>query len=307
MVIQAHDFPDHDAIASAWALANLLRRKGFTVSVTAAGPIGGISLTALMDRLSIALEPFREDDSRQVITVDGSPANGTVKKAAGQLIGVIDHHPSSMDPDCPFRDIRTDHGSCSSIVWSYWKEAGEEPDPVSATALLAGIQLDTDFLSRRVSPGDLEAHCALFFLGDRELAREVVRTTLTVSQLPHIAKALANCRVRGDILACEVGKDCESELLSVLADFLLRLREVAFVVVVEAKGPEFRLSARSRDPRVDAGSAIRQALSPMGEGGGHRHMAGGIINPKQYAGIDSLLEIIASEVEAQRRQHERDD
>ncbi len=307
MVIQAHDFPDHDAVASAWALANLLRRKGFAVSVTAAGSIGGISLAAMMDRLSIVLEPFSVDGRRQAITVDGSPSNGTVKKTAGELVGVIDHHPSSRMPDCPFRDIRTDRGSCSSIVWSYWNEAGEEPDPVSATALLAGIQLDTDFLSRRVSPGDLEAHCALFFLGDRDLAREVVRTTLTVSQLPHIAKALANCRVRGDIMACEVGKDCASELLSVLADFLLRLREIAFVVVVEAKGPEFRLSARSRDPRVDAGVALRKALSPMGEGGGHRHMAGGIIDPKRYPGIESLLEIIASEVEAQRRQHERDD
>ncbi len=267
-----------------------------------------------MERLSIEIEPFpatfpegeADGSPAQAIVVDGSPANGTVARIAGELVAVIDHHPASSSPACPFVDVRTEAGSCSSIIWSYWKERGEEPDARAATALLAGIQLDTDFLSRRVSPLDLEAHHALFFAGDRDLAREVVRTTLSVAQLPHIGDALSNCRVRGDVLVCEVGRDCGSELLSVLADFLLRLREIAFVAVVEARGPEYRLSARTRDTRVDAGEAIRLALDGIGEGGGHRHMAGGIIEPGAYPGGEGLLERIESEVTSQRRRHETD-
>ncbi len=310
VLVQAHDFPDHDAIASAFGLSALLRRSGLDASVTAGGSIGGISLSSMVERLSIEIEPFPEavpkEGPAQVIVVDGSPANGTVTRIAGDLAGVIDHHPAGSAPSCPFVDVRTEAGSCSSIVWSYWKERGEEPDARAATALLAGIQLDTDFLSRRVSPLDLEAHHALFFAGDRDLAREVVRTTLSVTQLPHIGDALSNCRIKGDVLVCEVGRDCASELLSVLADFLLRLREIAFVAVVEARGPEYRLSARTRDPRVDAGEAIRRSLDGLGEGGGHRHMAGGVIRPGSYPGGAGLLERIESEVTSQRRRHEAD-
>lgn len=312
IIVQAHDFPDHDAIASAFGLASLLRRSGINASITAGGSIGGISLSAMIERVAIDIEPFPDEagtdeaGSAQVIVVDGSPANGTVARIAGDLVGVIDHHPASLTPDCFFKDIRVDSGSCASIIWSYWKESGQEPDVRAATALLAGIQLDTDFLSRRVSPLDLEAHHALFFLGDRELAREVVRTTLSVSQLPHIGEALSNCKIKGDVLVCEIGRDCASELLSVLADFLLRLREIAFVAVVEARGPEYRLSARTRDPRVDAGEVIRLALEGIGEGGGHRHMAGGILKPGLYPGGEGLLERIETEVTSQRRRHEAD-
>lgn len=165
VLIQTHDFPDHDAVGAAYGLCELLLRHHFHCTMTYGGLIQSISLASMVDRLDISLVSFAEatrNSAYQTIVVDGSPASGTVKIVAGTLIAVIDHHPQRRTLTCPFTDIRTDVGSCSSIIWTYWQEVNEEPDKTTATALLAGIQLDTDFLSRRVSKTDLDAHYDLF-------------------------------------------------------------------------------------------------------------------------------------------------
>jgi len=309
VLVQAHDFPDHDAIASAYALCELLLRAGYNADLTFSGEIRSISLTVMMERLSITPLPFPEAINRpraQSIVVDGSPVDGTISKVAGKLIAVIDHHPFVKKPRCPFVDIRPEVGSCSSIIWTYWLDSGESPDKTTATALLAGIQLDTDFLSRHVSKTDIDAHYQLFFMGNYELAREVVRTSLKLDQIPQIGRAFSLSLVSGSTMLIELDGDYSSELLSVVADFLLRLQEITFVVAVEVQGTEYLLSARSRDPLVDAGKIIRTVLAGTGSGGGHRHMAGGIIKPKKYPGSKLLLERITQELDTHRSTNEAD-
>jgi nanoRNase/pAp phosphatase (c-di-AMP/oligoRNAs hydrolase) len=330
VLIQTHDFPDHDAVGAAFGLCELLSRRGFSCSIAYGGSIQSISLSEMIKELNIELIPLdvalqaRGDTQStagspapnsaqmpgnaqtpadaQTIVVDGSPASGTVRAVAGHLTAVIDHHPARKRLSVPFADVRLDVGSCAAIVWTYWKEAGEEPEGAAATALLAGIQLDTDFLSRRVSKTDLDAHHDLFFRGNHELARAIVRTSLSVDQLADIARAFSSVRVTDGALLAEVSGDYPAELLSVLADFLLRLREVSFVVVIEVRGPEFRLSARTRDRAIDTGHVIRHALAGIGSGGGHPHMAGGIIKPERYPGGDAFLARIVDEIAACRSQ-----
>ncbi len=309
VLVQTHDFPDHDALGSAYALCELLLRRNFDCAMTYGGLIQSISLSTMIDALKIKLIPFEAactDESYQTIIVDGSPAGGTVKTVAGTLTAVIDHHPSRKKLICPFIDVRKEVGSCSAIIWTYWKEAGETPDTTTATALLAGIQLDTDFLSRRVSRTDLDAHYNLFFLGNSELAREVVRTSLSTAQLADIGAAFSSFLITDSILLVEVHGDYTAELLSVLADFLLRLQEISFVIVIEAQGAEYRLSVRTRDRCVDAGYIVRKVLVGIGTGGGHPHMAGGTIRKEKYPGPQKFLQQAANEIAAYRRKNEAD-
>lgn len=303
VLVQTHDFPDHDAVGAAYGLSVLLERSGYRAEIAWGGLMQGISLSTMIDRLGIRPVPFEQarEKAWQTIAVDGSPFSGTIREVAGRLVGVVDHHPVWKKIDCPFADIQVETGSCSAIVWSYWREKGEIPDRTTATALLAGIQLDTDFLSRHTSKLDLDAHYALFSLGDSELARDVVRTSLSVDQLADIGRAFVEYRRSGEILLAEVHGDYAPELLSVLADFLLRLREIDFVAVIEVKGEEYRLSARSRSGFPDAGHALRKVLRTIGAGGGHPHMAGGIIRPSEYPGPDAFLESLAAEIEAQKK------
>ncbi len=307
VLVQTHDFPDHDAVGAALGLKILLERAGFRAQIGWGGLMQGISLSNMIERLGIEPVPFERacEENWQTVAVDGSPFSGTIREVAGRLIGVVDHHPVWKKMDCPFTDLRLDAGSCSAIVWSYWKERGETPDKTTATALLAGIQLDTDFLSRHTGKLDLDAHYDLFSLGDSELARDVVRTSLSVDQLADIGRSFVNYRRKGDILLAEVHGDYAQELLSVLADFLLRLREIDFVTVIEVKGDEYRLSARSRSGFPDAGHALRKVLRPIGAGGGHPHMAGGLIRPADYPGPDAFLDALAAEIDKQKERRKR--
>lgn len=310
VLIQTHDFPDHDAVGAAYGLCELLLRNGYNCSMTYGGLIQSISLAAMLDRLDIEMTPFAEacaDSSYQTVVVDGSPGGGTVRTVAGTLTAIIDHHPAWKAISSPFIDLGVGIGSCSAMIWTYWQESGEVPDRTTSTALLAGIQLDTDFLSRRVSKTDLDAHYDLFFRGNPELAREVVRTALSVDQLAEIGRAFSSFQIRDSILLTEVHGDYSSELLSVLADFLLRLQEITFVVVVEIHGTEYHLSARTRDRAIDTGYIVRKVLSGIGSGGGHPHMAGGVIDPALYPGADAFLRLFADRIAAYRSTHEADD
>lgn len=307
VLVQTHDFPDHDAVGAAHGLKILLERSGFQARIGWGGLMQGISLSNMIERLGIEPVPFEQAcaENWQTVAVDGSPFSGTIREVAGRLVGVVDHHPVWKKMDCPFTDLRLDAGSCSSIVWSYWKERGETPDRTTATAMLAGIQLDTDFLSRHTGKLDLDAHYDLFFLGDSELARDVVRTSLSVDQLADIGHAFASFRQKDEILLAEVHGDYAQELLSVVADFLLRLREIDFVAVIEVMGSEYRLSARSRSGFPDAGHALRKVLRHIGAGGGHPHMAGGVIRPAEYPGADAFLEALAAEIESQKSRQKK--
>lgn len=300
VLVQTHDFPDHDAVGAGLGLKKLLERAGFRASVTWGGLAQGISLAAMIERLGIEPVPFSDAlrGDWQTVAVDGSPFAGTLREVAGTLAGIVDHHPVWKEITCPFADLRTDAGSCSAIVWSYWKEREETPDRNTATALLAGIQLDTDFLSRRVSALDLDAHYALYPLGDPELARDVVRTSLSVEQLSDIGRAFVDYRLSGKVLLVEVHGDYPQELLSVLADFLLRLREIDFAAVIEVRGAEYRVSARSRSADLDAGHILRKTLAPMGAGGGHPHMAGGVVRPEDYPGPEAFLKRLTETIDA---------
>lgn len=307
VLIQTHDFPDHDALGAAYGLCELLLRRGIKAQIVYGGGLQSISLRTMIDRLQIPIECLRPDTAPstfQTIVVDGSPVNRTVRQIAGPLLAVIDHHPARHALHCPFVDIRPQTGSCSTIICQYWNEAGETPDRTTATALLAGILLDTDFLSRRVSPDDLEAHYYLFTLADVDLAREVVRTSMDVTQLPIIGDALRTCYINGTFLYTELCGDYTSELLSVLADFLLRLREITFVVVTEIRGTEYHLSARTRDRTIDAGFVIRTALENIGSGGGHPHMAGGVMQAETWPGREKLILRLETAITAMRSTHE---
>ena len=79
-------------------LCELLQRREFSCSMTYGGLIQSISLSEMIAKLFIKLEDFGEACAAsdfQTIVVDGSPAGGTIKKVAGSLVGIIDHHPSA--------------------------------------------------------------------------------------------------------------------------------------------------------------------------------------------------------------------
>jgi nanoRNase/pAp phosphatase (c-di-AMP/oligoRNAs hydrolase) len=283
LVLQTHDFPDHDAAASVFALGELLSLRGYRVHLLYRGSVRSFSLKTMIAELKIPLTRIEEMAPGNLraapcIIVDGNPLNTNARPVTDNLFGVVDHHPSPGIPHCPFVDIRTGFGSCAALAADYWEDAGLSPGRDVATALLMGIETDTDFLSRRVSRPDIDALHRLFFTGDWEFGTRVIKTSLSTADIPAIEKAVSNARFHGKMLFALISLDTTQEVISILADFFLRFREILVTVIVENQGSAGHVSVRSRDPAISAAALIREALAGIGEGGGHDYMAGGLLD-----------------------------
>ena len=111
------------------------------------------------------------------------------------------------------------------MIFGYWRRQAGAPGDI-ATALLAGIQSDTDFLSRSCSDEDFAAYAALYRAGDWELASRIVRTALDLRELGLIVAALGTSVVRDGLLFAYIRGPCGQEALAVLAEFALRAEEL---------------------------------------------------------------------------------
>jgi nanoRNase/pAp phosphatase (c-di-AMP/oligoRNAs hydrolase) len=291
VVIQAHDFPDHDAVGAAYALSHLLTERGCEVILSYGGDIQSASLAEEIEVLSIPINAAQDAgirDDAQVIVIDGFVGNSNITGLRGEIFGVIDHHSPPSEPDIPFHDIREDFGACCTIVYSYYRETASEMTESIATALLIGLMMDTGFMTRGVSEPDLEAFTDLFFRGDWQLGSKLLKNSLSLRDLGLFREAINACIVAGDFCFVPVTKECTQEVMALVADFFLGLRELSFVVVVEPDREEYRLSVRSEDNTRPADVIIRKALDGIGAGGGHIHMGGGSIPRDLYPGEEGL-------------------
>ena len=97
--IQMHNFPDPDAIASAFGLQELLKYCGIESTICYKGTIERYSTERMRQMLRIKLENIEnlsdrltEDD--EVILVDAQKGNSNIINIKGDEIICIDHHPT---------------------------------------------------------------------------------------------------------------------------------------------------------------------------------------------------------------------
>jgi nanoRNase/pAp phosphatase (c-di-AMP/oligoRNAs hydrolase) len=291
IIIQAHDFPDHDAVAAGFALQHLLKRRGYKSEFCYSGNIQSASLESAIKQLSINLRDSQElvlTPESQIILVDGFIGNKNVTELSGTVVGVIDHHTPPEKPNCAFSDIRDDYGSCATILFEYYTESNEPIDRDIATALLMGLMMDTAFMTRGVTHHDMNAFSHLFFAGDWEMGSRTLRNSLSLIDLAVFREAINSCIVAEDFAFIPVEKECTPEVSALIADFFLGLREIHFVVVLVPDRDSYRISVRSEDPTKPSDVVIRKALRGIGYGGGHFHMGGGTIPRDLFPGEQSL-------------------
>ncbi|MFW6362832.1 MAG: DHH family phosphoesterase [Spirochaeta sp.] len=295
VLIQAHDFPDHDAVATAFALGRLLETRGIQATLCYGGDIQSDSLREAIERLGIEIYSNYELKQRQpelseaqIIIVDGFVGNSNISGITGSVVAVVDHHEPPDTPDLPAFDIRPGYGSCSTILYEYYHDEDVVVSREVATALLLGIMMDTAFMTRGVSPIDLEAFTFLFFRGDWQDASRMLKNSLSFNDLGVFREAINEVLVADDFAYIPIKKECTPEVMALVADFFLNIREIHFVVVLQQDREDYRLSVRSEDSKSPAGKVIRAALEGIGSGGGHIHMGGGIIPHDLFPGEQGL-------------------
>ncbi len=279
LYIQTHDFPDHDAVAAAYGLQQLLTNYKVRTQIIYAGSIERESLQTTIDKLGIKIhnnKEFEIDVFDKIIIVDGCKGNNNVTNLVGDEIAVIDHHDVATPEDVWFVDIRPQLGSCSTQIYTYYREMGVQPQLQVANALLIGLQMDTHLLTRGISSEDIDAYAYLFRYADMDEVNQILRNNLQVKDLEHLSYALQHARYDKNIAFCYFEQGCPQNLMGIIGDFFMSLKEINFVMICARNEDKVNLSIRSEVGHWHSAEIMKLLLRDKGMGGGHPHMAGGI-------------------------------
>lgn len=296
--IQTHNFPDPDAISSAFGLKRLLENRGRSATICYRGKIDRTALVKMVNQLNIELINVDEiknmtfDD--EVILVDSQKGNLNCLDLPGDEIICIDHHPTYEKVSYRFSDIRPEVGACASIIASYYFENAIEMGQDVATALMFGIKIDTANMTRAVADLDLEMFYQVYKIANPQLMNLFELNTLQFEDLRAYANAIETIQVYDSVSFANTGANCPEALIANISDFMLALSEVHFSIVYSLKTDGIKLSVRNAMPELDAGMITNLALKGIGNGGGHALMAGGFV---AYDRKEELIPMLITEIQ----------
>lgn len=294
--IQTHNFPDPDAIASAFGLQKLLEKKDIKSTICYQGKIDKSSTKNMCDKMGIVIKTIDEVEMTyedEVIIVDSQIGNANIEKVPGRIAMCIDHHPSFGMAIYDFCDIRPRVGACASIIAAYYVANDLKMDRNVATALMYGIKVDTANLSRGVSNLDLNMFYTLYNLCDMDLINSLETSTIEFADLNAYANAIKSIKIYDNISFANTGNHCPEPLIASIADFMMLIAGVNICVVYSIKVDGIKISVRCPKGIFDAGRLTNDALQGIGRGGGHPSMAGGFVPfTESHEKVDELIEQI---------------
>jgi len=283
-LVLMQDNPDPDALASAAAMRDLvythLKKR---VAIGYGGISGRAENRAMMDVLHIdakRMTPSQLDNYKTICLVDTQPRSGNnILHASRPAEIVIDHHllPKRNPWLAEFSDVRPGYGAASTILYEYLVAGGVKIGPRLATALFYGIQSDTQDLGREACPADVRAYRDLFLVADKKMLARIHHAPIPMDYFKTLADSLANCVVAGATVVGYVPSCVNADMISDVADRLMRLEGMRTAVCYGVCGDTIHLSARAADARGNTAQRVKRVVRRLGTGGGHRAMAGGQI------------------------------
>ena len=223
---------------------------------------------------------------------NGSKSNGAKSSPAKTVSGKA----SAAKPSRPilryrFRDVRPKVVASASMVAGYLRAFEIEPDGPLATALLYGIHTDATGWDVKYSGADRQAVAWLAQYSDPELRGQIERAPIPRSYFEDLILALQNTFTYEDAAVCFLPSCASVEVVSEVADLLLRCEGVRRVLCGGHKGGRMIFSARtSRNGGSAAWLLARTLRREGGSSGGHTHRAGGYLVSSTCAGSQQEVE-----------------
>ena len=104
--LQTHNFPDPDALASAYGLQQFLKKYGVETKLCYDGSLDTLSAKRMVMEFGMEIYPASEcrDMKKEdyIVTVDGQKYNANFTDLIGDEVACIDHHPTFIQCNYKF-------------------------------------------------------------------------------------------------------------------------------------------------------------------------------------------------------------
>ena len=234
LYVQAHNFPDPDALASGHGLCRFLAAHGHTPTLCYDGLLDKRAGKRMVELFSIDAVPLAQlpplGDDAVVICVDSQKGNANLTPLETEVSACIDHHPTFVPAQYDYCDIRK-VGACSSIIAQYFQQAGLPCDEDTASALLFGIKMDTRQFARGVTPLDIEMFQFLNQYCNGQRLERLASNRMAFADLRAYASAMETIQIYGSVGFAQIEIPCADDLIAMISDFFLSLDEIELSVV----------------------------------------------------------------------------
>jgi len=279
--IQPHNVPDPDAIASSLGMYYLLSQRGIQkLAIVYDQEIEKANALRMLEMFKVPV--VRASDAHTLgkedwaVLIDGQKGNANLTDLPTNEVAVIDHHEYLGNKGYRFEDIRPEVGSCSAIVADWFFENNIEPPRIVATALLYGIFMDTNNLTRGVSELDIDMFYKLYSLSDIDMIVDLKGNSISAKDLDLYAEAFKTVEIYDELAFLRL-RNVNDSLLGAAGDIVVSVSGVNIVIAYAVRNNGIKLSVRSINNKIKANDLVRHIVEGFGVGGGHDNMAGGFI------------------------------
>jgi len=291
--IQPHNVPDPDAIAASLGMYYLLSQRGIKkLAIVYDQEIEKANSLKMLELFNVpviqAAKASTLGAEDWAVLIDAQKGNSNITDLPTDEVAVIDHHEFCGDKGYRFMDVRPEVGSCSAIIAEWFFENNIEPPKLVATALLYGIFMDTDNLTRGASDLDIDMFYKLYSLSDINLIVELKGNEISIHDLELYAEAFKTVEIYDEIAFLRL-KNVNDSLLGAAGDIVVSVAGVEIVIAYAVREKGVKLSIRSTCKNVKANDLVKYIVEDCGVGGGHDSMAGGFI-PREKLNPSRVLD-----------------
>jgi len=306
-LVLLQDFPDPDALSSAWTYRLIASAYNIQCDIYYSGTLSHQENIALVKLANLPAKrwPSLEKDAPDLSQYQGyvlidtqgttSHLTETVKAAELPLILVIDHHALQGKLNAELTDIRPDIHATATMMAQYLQAGLMQLDRSNshhvkcATALMHGLRSDTSQLMQASEP-DFLAAAYLSQYYDAQLLSAILQASRSRRVMDVIERSLRNRHMQNSVSIAGVGylRYEDRDAIPQAADFLITEENAHTAVVYgivhdEDEGKEVVVgSLRTNKITLDPDEFIKEAFGQDSQGrffGGGRSMAGGFEIP----------------------------
>ncbi len=280
LLILTHDYPDPDALSSAYGLKYLVEHAyHMRARIVYQGVIGRMENRTMARTLKLPVYKLKPEDLekyKHFALVDTQPLfeNNSFPKRRKATV-VLDQHHSEVPPVADCSIVDTECGATAVIVAQALLLKEVEIPARLATALVYGILSDTMNLYRANRPDVIETYLKVVPNCDMKALAHIQNPVRSRRYFATLGIGIQNAMARSGLITAHLGEVENPDLVSLVADFLLTYKSMKRSFCTGRYKGRLYVSLRLDQPTMNAGNVLRDIFENRDDAGGHGVIAGG--------------------------------